>query len=87
MGAAKRRRDYERAYAEEIAADLEERRAEYARIEELASEDPDDREDRLAHGFTLDDDWRDAALVCRNGCGTTYEDVVTGKMRRCSAVA
>ena len=84
MGEAKRRRDYERAHAGQIAADLERRRAEFARIEALASEDPDDREDRLAHGFTLDDDWQDATLLCRNGCGLSYPDVVSGKIRDCA---
>jgi hypothetical protein len=87
MGEAKRRMEYVRAHADAIAADLYRRAAEQARIEELASEDPDDRACRLAHGFTVDDDWRDTTLVCRNGCGATYEDVVAGKMRKCLAQA
>ena len=33
-------------------------------IERLASEDPDDRADREAHGFSYEDDWQDEnALV------------------------
>lgn len=52
-------------------------------IEELAAEDPDDRRIRLAHGFTGADDWRDRALLCRNGCGLPYDDVMSGKIRQC----
>jgi len=52
-------------------------------IEELAAEDPDDRRIRLAHGFTGADDWRDRTLLCRNGCGLPYEEVVVGKVRKC----
>jgi predicted DNA binding protein len=45
MGEAKRRREYERAHADEIAADLERRRAEFARIEEIAATVPDERDE------------------------------------------
>lgn len=48
-------------------------------------EDPGDRADRLAHGFTGDDDWRNPRLFCRNGCGLTYGQVVEGKVRTCTA--
>lgn len=54
-------------------------------IERLASEDPFDRLDRQAHGFTYEDDWHDKTLVCRNGCGLTYYEVVCGKVRICNA--
>jgi len=52
-------------------------------FELVASEDPGDRLDREAHGFTYDDDWREPAVYCRNGCGLRYEDVVAGKIREC----
>ena len=80
MGEAKRRRS-------EAAITTEPHRypsgLTFAEIEELASEDPDDREVRLAHGFGRDD--ADEA-PCRNGCGLLYSDVVAGKIRRCLAV-
>jgi hypothetical protein len=40
MGEAKRRRDYERAHADEIAADLTLRRERFALIEEIAASNP-----------------------------------------------
>jgi hypothetical protein len=46
-------------------------------------EEPDDRLDRLAHGFTRDDDWQDDSVLCRNGCGLPYGEVVAGKVRKC----
>jgi len=46
-------------------------------------EEPDDRLDRLAHGFTRDDDWQDDSVLCRNGCGLPYSEVVAGKVRKC----
>lgn len=52
-------------------------------MERLMSEDPDDRDIREAHGFTYEDDWRDRTLLCRNGCGTSYYDVISGKIRKC----
>ena len=48
------------------------------------AEDYDDRADREAHGFTYEDTWT-AAVLCRNGCGLTYSEVVAGKVRYCSA--
>ena len=53
-----------------------------AEIEEIASEDPGDREDRLAHGFGRDDPYDSA---CPHGCGLTYDEVVSGKIRSCTA--
>ena len=53
-------------------------------IEQVMSEDPGDRLDREAHGFTYDDSWRDPTVYCRNGCGLRYEDVVAGKIRKCT---
>ncbi len=55
----------------------------FAEIEALAAEDPDDRQIRLAHGFYRSDDWQDGTLLCRNGCGLPYSEVVAGKVRRC----
>jgi len=52
--------------------------------EQIASEDPDDRADREAHGFTFDDDWKDETLLCRNGCGLPYIEIVAGKIRTCT---
>lgn len=54
-------------------------------MERVASEDYDDREARLAHGFSYEDDWTDRSLLCRNGCSESYYDIVGGKMTRCSA--
>ena len=42
-------------------------------------------ERREAHGFTYEDDWRDDSLMCRNGCGRSYPDVSSGKVRECRA--
>ncbi len=55
----------------------------YDEIELLASEDPDDRENRLAHGFTLEDDFDDDRLLCRNGCGFSYPEIVAAKIGEC----
>lgn len=52
-------------------------------MERLASEDPDDRADREAHGFSYEDDWQDETLLCRNGCGLSYTEIVGGKIRDC----
>jgi hypothetical protein len=52
--------------------------------ERVISEDPDDRDDRLAHGFTYDDYYQDTSLMCRNGCGLSYYEIVAGKMRECA---
>jgi hypothetical protein len=59
--------------------------ATWAEIDTLMGEDPDDRADREAHGFTADDDWRDGTLLCRNGCGLSYREIVGGKIRDCAA--
>lgn len=85
MGEAKRRRDNKRARAQADKAAGERRARERAWMDRIASEDPDDREIRKAHGFTYDDDWRDETLLCRNGCGLPYSEVVAGKVRACSA--
>lgn len=50
-------------------------------VEEMASEDPDDRLIRLAHGFPFG---ADEAAVCVR-CGLTYFEISGGKIRRCSA--
>lgn len=55
----------------------------FAEFERIASEDPDDRADREAHRFTYEDHWQDLSILCRNGCGLTYEEVVAGKIRIC----
>lgn len=55
-------------------------------IERLASEDPDDRAIREAHGFSYDDDYEDRSLLCRNGGGETYFDIAAGKIRECRSV-
>lgn len=52
-------------------------------IEDIAAEDPDDRQIRLAHGFYRPDDWKHDALLCRNGCGLPHGEVIAGKIRRC----
>lgn len=52
-------------------------------IEQVMSEDPDDRAIREAHGFTYDDDFEDRSLLCRNGCGETYYEIAVCKMRKC----
>lgn len=55
----------------------------FAEIEQLAAEDPGDREDREAHGIPYEADHRDPEEKCRNGCGLSYMDVVAGKIRVC----
>lgn len=85
MGEAKRRRE---AIAARTPAP--EWRSEsgltFTEIERIASEDPDDRQCREAHGIPYEADWRDPAEVCRNGCGQPYSEIVVGKIRKCSAV-
>jgi hypothetical protein len=51
----------------------------------IADEDPGDYYDRIAHGFTYEDDWQDESVMCRNGCGLSYSEVVGGKIRTCQA--
>jgi hypothetical protein len=53
--------------------------------EMLEGEDPDDRAIREAHGFGYNEGWRDRALTCRYGCGATYDEISSGKMRACAA--
>ena len=55
----------------------------FAEIERIMGEDPDDRAIREAHGFTYEDDWQDESLLCRKGCGLSYPDVSSGKIREC----
>jgi hypothetical protein len=50
----------------------------WAEVEEIASEDPDDREIRLHHGFDRDDP---DDVLCPRGCGLTYGGVIAGKVR------
>jgi hypothetical protein len=57
----------------------------FEEIDRLMGEDPDDRAIREAHGFAYEDDWQDRSLLCRNGCGLSYPDISSGKMRECSA--
>jgi len=52
-------------------------------IEQVMSEDPDDRAIREAHGFTYEDDFEDRSLLCRNGCGETYYEIAVCKMHKC----
>lgn len=49
----------------------------------FTGEDPDDRLDREAHGFSPEDDYLDGTLLCRNGCGLSYLYIVEGKVRLC----
>ena len=58
----------------------------FAEIERIMGEDPDDRAIREAHGFTYEDDWQDESLLCRNGCGLSYPDISSGKIRECSGM-
>lgn len=57
----------------------------WEQIEEIAGEDPDDRAIRIAHGFSPQDDWQDDTLLCRNGCGISYEYISAHKIRECHA--
>jgi hypothetical protein len=54
--------------------------------EMLEGEDPDDRSIREAHGIGYREDFEDLSVVCRNGCGATYLDIASGKIRKCWAV-
>jgi hypothetical protein len=58
----------------------------FEEIDRLMGEDPDDRAIREAHGFSYEDDFEDRSLLCRNGCGLTYFDIASGKIRKCRAV-
>lgn len=55
-------------------------------IDRLMGEDPGDRLDREAHGFAYEDDFEDRTLLCRNGCGLSYFEIVCGKIRLCRVV-
>ena len=49
----------------------------------LEGEDPDDRAVREAHGFGYrEPDYPDGA-ACRNGCGASYGEISSGKIREC----
>ena len=55
----------------------------------VLGEDPDDRAIREAHGFTYEDYDSDPwgrSLACRNGCGLTYDNVMSGKIRECQGL-
>lgn len=84
MGEARRRRLLAAATADQDRISLEAAASRWREIEEIAAEDPDDREVRLAHGFSFDD-WGDPSLLCRNGCGLSYDDIASGKIRICRA--
>lgn len=58
----------------------------FTEIELLASEDPDDRAIREAHGIPYEADFQDPAEACRIGCGLPYSEISAGKIRKCSAV-
>jgi hypothetical protein len=51
----------------------------------LESEDPDDRAIREAHGIGYFEDYMDLSVVCRHGCGATYMNISSGKIRKCWA--
>lgn len=55
-------------------------------VDMLLGEDPDDRAIREAHGIGYGADFEDPGVVCANGCGETYPDISSGKMRACRAV-
>lgn len=84
MGEAKRRRERERASNAVREAEARRWIAEREEFELLLSEDPDDRAIREAHGFSYEDGWQDPELLCRNGCGLPYGEVVAGKVRICN---
>lgn len=86
VGEARRRRERQKETVEAERLAAERYRANWDEIERIASEDPDDRSIREAHGLSWDDDWNNPEQLCRNGCGETYHDIVSGKMRTCSAV-
>jgi len=50
----------------------------------LTGEDPDDRAIREAHGIGYEEDFGDLAVMCRYGCGATYDEISSGKMRTCA---
>lgn len=54
-------------------------------IDDIISEDADDRAIRIAHGFTREDNWEDLSVLCRNGCGETYHEIAIAKIRACPA--
>jgi hypothetical protein len=85
VGEAKRRRAYELAHAAETVRATNAAKAHQVWIDEVCAEDPGDRADRLAHGFSFDDDIDDPSVVCRNGCGLTYEVVIAGKIELCQS--
>jgi len=76
MGEAKRRRAY--AVASPPPGHVYPSGLTWPQIEEIAAEDPDDREIRLHHGFAIDDT---DDVLCPPGCGNTYGEVIGGKIR------
>lgn len=46
------------------------------------SEDPEDRRVREAHGFTLEDDFQDPAVVCAT-CRRSYSEIAAAKIEAC----
>jgi hypothetical protein len=96
MGEAKRRRAREAEQHRALAAGIAERLSPpepYAHMtagkyrEMLEGEDPDDRAIREAHGIGYEEDFGDLAVTCRYGCGATYHEISSGKMRTCPARA
>jgi len=55
----------------------------FEEFDRFMSEDPEDRRIMENHGFTYEDDFRDLTLLCRNGCGLTYLEVVQDKIEKC----
>jgi hypothetical protein len=52
-------------------------------LEMLEGEDPDDRAIREAHGIGYTD--RVDGILCRNGCGLSYEYISARKVYKCEA--
>lgn len=53
--------------------------------EMVLGEDPDDRAVREAHGIEYAAPL--AGTCCANGCGLSYEQISSGKMRNCHALS
>lgn len=53
-------------------------------VEMLEGEDPDDRSIREAHGIGYREPFSEE-VMCRNGCGLTYVELASGKIRKCRA--
>jgi hypothetical protein len=94
MGEAKRRRAREAEQHATLTAGIAQRLnppEPYAHMtvqrywEMLEGEDPDDRAIREAHGIGYEEDFGDLAVMCRYGCGATYHEIASSKMRACAA--